>query len=314
LVKTDQGGEEPSNVQVGIASFLDSSVNASYPNGFTRVSEVVDWVKETVCERKGELCKPQSKSSKVSKSGKVSKSAKETPGDPKYPDTCAPVSTFAPTFMPTTESPTITAKPVTPHPTWAPKEAAVNTWVDKDVNGVIDHQADILRQCQTRSYDLGLYAIPGPHFFIGATAIDDDKEASLECPAAIAFASVDATKKIFKVNENTGDIAKYTLGKFELGYVLEAEEKAMPIQGFEYDIQSNNCAHYAADIWRSLGVKETPDLADFLVSNIVNSDEIIDITKEKAGGHRVLAALAVGGHGAFEYYWRNVVASQLNIE
>jgi hypothetical protein len=44
----------------------------AFPNGFTRVSEVSDWVKETVCAHKGELCKQ-------SKAGKMSKVTKKYP-------------------------------------------------------------------------------------------------------------------------------------------------------------------------------------------------------------------------------------------
>lgn len=309
LVKTEQEGGGPSNLQVGIVSFgHDDGYHANYPNVFTRVSEVVDWVKETVCERKGELCKPQPKSGKVSKSTKKNLGR----GGAKYPDTCVPVSTFAPTFMPSTEKPTITAQP-TRSPT--PKSwAAVNIWQDNDIAGVIDHQSNVLLQCKTRSYDLGLYAIPGPHFFIGATAIAADKNAGSECPPSIVFVSIEGAKKIFEVKESMDESSKHPLGEFELGDILEAEKKAVAIKDSEYDISSNNCAHYARDIWRSLGIMETSSLADFLVLNLINSDEVIDTATEMAGGHRVLAALAAGGHGALEHYIKHVVTSQLDIE
>jgi hypothetical protein len=55
---------------------------------------VADWVKETVCTRKGELCKGGTKSAKA----KVMKT--------KYPDTCVPVGTDAPTTPYPSYSPT----------------------------------------------------------------------------------------------------------------------------------------------------------------------------------------------------------------
>ena len=104
-----------SNIQVGIVSFGSwKCYDHRFPNGFTRVSEVADWVKETVCAKVGELCKQ-------SKSGKNSKGQRK-----KYPDTCVPVPTEAPsapwpTWSPTaTAQPTTTPQPFTPWPTWSP--------------------------------------------------------------------------------------------------------------------------------------------------------------------------------------------------
>jgi hypothetical protein len=117
LVKQDKNGEVLTNIQVGIVSRgFPKCYHRAFPNIFTRVSEVADWVKETVCARKGELCKQ-------SKAGKMSKMEK------KYPDTCVPVSTYAPTTpypsrSPTTPypsySPTVTPQPWTPWPTGEP--------------------------------------------------------------------------------------------------------------------------------------------------------------------------------------------------
>ena len=100
MTKPESEEGEVSNIQVGIVSWGSYICGAkAFPNVYTRVSEVADWVKETVCARKGELCKQ-------SKAGKVSKMNKS-----KYPDTCIP--------MPTT-SPTVTAQPSTEIPTWFP--------------------------------------------------------------------------------------------------------------------------------------------------------------------------------------------------
>ncbi|KAL7503678.1 hypothetical protein ACHAXN_003454 [Cyclotella atomus] len=100
---------EPSNTQVGIVSWgVLGCYHQSLPSVFTRVSEVADWVKETVCTRKGELCKGGTKSAKA----KVMKT--------KYPDTCVPVGTDAPTTPYPSYSPTVTPQPITPYPTDSP--------------------------------------------------------------------------------------------------------------------------------------------------------------------------------------------------
>jgi hypothetical protein len=110
LVKQDKNGEVLTNIQVGISSWDRSRFppykcyHRAFPNGFTRVSEIADWVKETVCARNGELCKQ-------SKAGKMSKMVK------KYPDTCVPVSTYAPSSPQPTWSPSVTPQPWTPYPT-----------------------------------------------------------------------------------------------------------------------------------------------------------------------------------------------------
>ena len=102
-----------SNVQVGIMSFLYSFKCHSrhFPNGFTRVSEVADWVKDTVCSKTGELCK-------IRKAGKTSKWSKAATRN-----MCVPVPTEAPEPSPQPSTPypsytpTITAQPSTPWPT-----------------------------------------------------------------------------------------------------------------------------------------------------------------------------------------------------
>jgi hypothetical protein len=55
------------------------------------------------------------------------------------------------------------------------------------------------------------------------------------------------------------------------------------------------------------------ELADFLVTNLVGSDEFIEMAREEAGGLRAIASLAIGGKGALWYYVKDVVTSQLDI-
>ncbi|KAL3774333.1 hypothetical protein ACHAWO_009280 [Cyclotella atomus] len=124
LLKSDKEGGGPTNIQVGIVSWgYNYCYRTDKPGVYTRVSEIADWVKETVCARKGELCKQ-------SKSGKMSKMKK------KYPDTCVPVSTMAPsTPWPTggTYAPSITPQPWTPFPTPSSTfDATWPTWMPTD--------------------------------------------------------------------------------------------------------------------------------------------------------------------------------------
>jgi hypothetical protein len=118
LIKSGKNGDELTNIQVGIMSWLYSRCyRKDKHNVFTRVSEIADWVKETVCARKGELCKQ-------SKAGKMSKMEK------KYPDTCVPVSTMAPSTPWPTDPPTITPQPWTPYPTYSSTfNATWPTWM-----------------------------------------------------------------------------------------------------------------------------------------------------------------------------------------
>ena len=98
------GGPITPVVQVGIVSWANGGcANHRFPGVYTRVSEIADWVKDTVCARTGELCR-------TSKSGKNSKAKKKF-------DKCIKVPTFAPW---PTYSPTITAQPYTPWPTHSP--------------------------------------------------------------------------------------------------------------------------------------------------------------------------------------------------
>ena len=160
-----------------------------------------------------------------------------------------------------------------------------------------------------------MYAIFGSHFFIGGIATDvgpkDEEDTSInDCPSSIAFVSIDGEKKIFDVKESMDGLIKYSLGTFELDDFLKAETKATSIDNAEYDLSSNACVHYAQGILRFL---ETKELADFLVTNIVGSDEFIEMARKKAGGLRAIASLAIGGKGALWYYVKDVVTSQLDI-
>ena len=129
LTKPESEGGGVSNIQVGITSWGGPCGSKGYPGVYTQVSEVADWVKETVCARKGELCKQ-------SKSGKVSKMSKS-----EYPDTCV--------VMPT-PSPTVTAQPNTDHPTVSPTSTLppftnFPTWMPTTASAKAGKQAKIIK-------------------------------------------------------------------------------------------------------------------------------------------------------------------------
>ncbi len=78
---------------------------------------MADWIKDSVCERTGELCKN-------SKSGKNSKTKKMYPNCVKVPTyaptvTAQPITPF-PTYAPTVTAEPITTYPTTTWPTWMP--------------------------------------------------------------------------------------------------------------------------------------------------------------------------------------------------
>eukprot|EP00956_Cyclotella_meneghiniana_P021146 scaffold38102_cov40-Cyclotella_meneghiniana.AAC.2 len=195
-------------------------------------------------------------------------------------------------------------------------KASALEWVkDNKVEEV--NQADLPIKCKDVLYKVGLYSLSGSHFFIGGTAIknaDNDVMANIDCPSAIAFASIDGTKKVYNAPETAvQELSNHFLGQFALIDILAAEENVTAIDNSGYHLTKNTCAHYARAIWRALGVEETHDMADFLVTNLVDSDEFIEFAKMKAGGLRVVTTFAVGGKQALENYVRDIVTSQLNI-
>ena len=197
----------------------------------------------------------------------------------------------------------------------ADKKSALEWVKDNKVEEV--NRADLPVKCKDVLYKVGLYSLSGSHFFIGGTAINNaanEEMANIDCPSAIAFASIDGTKKAYNAPETAvQELSNHFLGQFALDDILAAEENVTAIDDSGYHLTKNTCAHYARAIWRALGVEETHDMADFLVTNLVGSDEFIEFAKMKAGGLRVVTAFAVGGKQALENYVRDIVTSQLNI-
>lgn len=97
------------NSHLHTVSLFVGCLNATAPNVYTRISDVADWIKETVCGRSGELCSGRSKSGKSVEGSKAGKGGKS----PKLHNECLKSPTWAPT-------PEWTWPPNTPWPTWPP--------------------------------------------------------------------------------------------------------------------------------------------------------------------------------------------------
>mmetsp|Transcript_50793 Transcript_50793/g.51202 ORF Transcript_50793/g.51202 Transcript_50793/m.51202 type:complete len:366 (-) Transcript_50793:821-1918(-) len=176
--------------------------------------------------------------------------------------------------------------------------------------------------CLDEVYDVTLVAIPPmPHFFISAVRRDADeaKQQQDGCPSNVGMDSANGIKKKYVVFENDQkDIQSHVLGSASLRDILQAEEDAVPLSVTEYDLSTETCAHYAQRIYRSLDIAETNELAQFVLSNIVENVNVDKLKKmlPKAGkgGLRALAAIAMGGEGAILRHLHELVYSQLDIK
>jgi hypothetical protein len=183
-------------------------------------------------------------------------------------------------------------------------------------NAVAD---DISMECLDLEYTVALYAIASPHFSLVATMNNQDKVGNMECPRIISFNSLDGKKKRHVVQESLAEgLHHHVFGAAKLGDILKAEEQVDAIKDSEFDVESNNCVTFAANIWRRLGFKETVQLAEFLTENIVDDEGTPSFlnamrSAKSATGRRALAALALG-KDSMNKYVSNVVSSQLFIE
>ena len=197
--------------------------------------------------------------------------------------------------------------------------AQILRWMEavkaKSIGGI----EDIPSKCHLRDYELGLYSFSsmGSHFFAAATSasslgIDD------ECPASLVFASLRGRKVTLLIKDEHSlmqGFHSYRLGNVSLRDVMEAERHVAPIDNSGYDLVRNNCAHYAQRIWRGLQIRETAELADFLIENLLRDHGIVEYAKNviHQGGLEVLSKF-VSNPSILEEYVRDSVLSQLNID
>eukprot|EP00956_Cyclotella_meneghiniana_P046037 scaffold396239_cov56-Cyclotella_meneghiniana.AAC.4 len=179
--------------------------------------------------------------------------------------------------------------------------------VESQFDGCVLKDEMIPDQCLDEDYDLNLFVINGPHFMLGVS--NEGK-----CPN-VALTSVEGGKhKIMISSAATDDIPSYSFGKkITLRDFLKAEEAAPAIDNEGFDLESNTCVHYAGSIWRGLGYPETHELAQFVVTNVLNDPSFEDMVKSHIGGVRYLLAKAVGGKEALESHLEEVVYSQMII-
>ena len=176
---------------------------------------------------------------------------------------------------------------------------------------------DVPPDCLASDYNIKVNAIDdgGSHFFLTAIALDNEAL----CPNVLILTSIEEKKVFYSVpnEEVLGDIKTHLLGKATLNEIIKAEESVESIKDADYDLITNSCIHYAGKISRALKMEETPELAEFLVGNLLKDDGLIKVAEEKlnAGGLRVLKyAAGLGSSGMIENYVKDMVLSQLNIK
>ena len=174
-------------------------------------------------------------------------------------------------------------------------------------------------KCLNSDYDVKVNAIDdeGSHFFLTAIANDSDTL----CPnvLVLVMASIEEDKIFYSVSNEAvlGDIESHLLGKATLNEIIKAEESVESIKNADYDLLTNSCIHYAGKISRALEMKETPELAIFLIQSLLKDNGLLKVAEEKlnSGGLRVLKYVSgSGANSMIEKYVQDTVFSQLNIK
>ena len=192
---------------------------------------------------------------------------------------------------------------------------------EQAVNAVqIELIKDIPSECHDHGYEVALNAVVkhGSHFFLSATSSNKDNLNDDKCPKALVFASIDGRKVTYLVsNEDqmNGYFRVHLLGKASLKEIIKAESNANAVDDSAYDLTKNSCIHYAGDISRGLEFDETPELAEFLIENLLMDDGLIDIARDNInfGGLHVLSNYVLTREN-FNQYVKDMVFSQLNIK
>jgi len=166
---------------------------------------------------------------------------------------------------------------------------------------------DISSECENEMYNVALSAVPGPHFFLIATK-SPDSSSNVICPTTLAFDTLDFEKKI--VVPYYKDFKALPSYDFETAVklidILEAEESAESFDALTFDVVTNSCLHYASRITRPLGLEETEDLADFIVANTINDENVSNLGRHQ-GGRRLVQAVMTEG------VLKKIVISQLHL-
>jgi hypothetical protein len=165
----------------------------------------------------------------------------------------------------------------------------------------------ISAECENEMYDVAVSVVPGPHFFLLATK-SPDSSSNVICPTTLAFDTLNFEKKIAApYEEDFKALPSYELKTaVKLTDLLEAEESAEYHDASNFDVLTNNCVHYASKIWRHLGVHETEDLADFIVANIINDENVLN-SWEDEGVRRLVQTVMTEGRV------KKIVYSQLHL-
>ena len=207
-----------------------------------------------------------------------------------------------------------------PKPKPRPSSSEVRKW-EQNEKAIKMKINDIPSECYLHKFDVAInsVALRGSHFFLSATA-SDKKTLDLndKCPNTLLFASIDGKKVMYHVpKDESFDDFFYThrLGTATLKDIIDAEQKVKAVDDSDYDLTKNSCVHYAGSVWRELQFDETPELADFLIENLLRDDGLIDIAHQKVamGGLRVLSKYLID-EDSFENYVKETVVSQLVIQ
>ena len=172
-----------------------------------------------------------------------------------------------------------------------------------------DEMDTILQNCIDTNYDVALYSsLDHFHFFIGitvtetTTTVDDTENTSICVPVPLGFESLNGDKRVVRTttdedeneNDDVDGYQKHNFGSYKLGDIIEAFNTVDAIPVNEYNKITNNCIHFAQNIWRNLQVTEDPTLHSFLVSSVVNHNYFIDYAREYIGLSPFLSNIMFG--------------------
>jgi len=170
---------------------------------------------------------------------------------------------------------------------------------------------DISLNCFKQNYALSLHTLPGPHFLLLAKRKEGKNDK--ECPSNVALDYVEGSMAEVFVEDMAG-FAQHPLGSHQLSDILQAQEKAETHieKASEYNLETNTCLHYARDVWRSLGLADTVDMAGFIVEGVSNDSNFENLATKHSGGTGYLTAKA-SGKQELRNYIKDVVYTQLDV-